>query len=97
MSRDWDPPTASPAIKHLVVILQDGRSFDSYFGQYCQSEPGRRATPPTAKPGLACCEAMPPSIPGAADVRAIGSPRHRRARPQTGGRSGVPAVEDRRR
>ena len=31
-SPDWIPPTRSPAIKHLVLILQDGRSFDSYFG-----------------------------------------------------------------
>jgi hypothetical protein len=35
-SVDWTPPTASPALRHLVVIMQDGRSFDAYFGRYCQ-------------------------------------------------------------
>jgi phospholipase C len=62
-SQDWDPPTSAPAIKHLLVILQDGRSFDSYFGRYCQSSPGT-GTPPTCTAGAACCEAIPAAIPG---------------------------------
>src|SRR5262249_25636365 len=72
----WDPPTASPRIKHVFVILQDGRSFDSYFGQYCQSElpelpPGME--PPICEGGAICCHAMPASIAGAAACAPIGS------------------------
>ena len=55
----WDPPTAAPAIKKLVVILQDGRSFDAYFGRYCRGAPGV-----TCAEGPDCCEDMT-KIPGA--------------------------------
>jgi len=75
VSQDWDPPTASPAIKHLVVILQDGRSFDSYFGQYCQSPMPSISDSPNCdgmKDGRMCCEAMPPSVAGAAACTPIG-------------------------
>jgi phospholipase C len=64
-STSWEPPTAAPAIKHLLVILQDGRSFDSYFGRYCQGAPGTGA-PPSCTSGATCCEAIPSTIPGAA-------------------------------
>lgn len=63
-NQDWRPPTAAPAIKHLLVILQDGRSFDSYFGRYCRGVPGAGA-PPMCTSGAACCEAIPDSVPGA--------------------------------
>jgi phospholipase C len=63
-SQDWKPPTTSPAIKHLVIVLQDGRSFDSYFGRYCQGAPGLGAPLPCTS-GAACCEAIPTEIPGA--------------------------------
>jgi Phosphoesterase family len=64
-SRDWDPPTQSPAIKHLVVILQNGRSFDSYFGQYCRGEAMPDSRPLLCEEGPDCCDAMPASVPGA--------------------------------
>ena len=63
VSQDWDPPTAAPNIKHLVLLLQDGRSFDSYFGTYCQGS--GLGGPPACSLGPACCEAMPASVPGA--------------------------------
>jgi len=66
MSQDWDPPTQAPAIKHLVLILQDGRSFDSYFGHYCQGAANPDGTPEACvAEGPACCERMPDSTPGA--------------------------------
>jgi phospholipase C len=62
-SQEWTPPTTAPAIKHLVLIVQDGRSFDSYFGRYCQAMPGDG---PTCTVGPACCEAIPTTIAGTA-------------------------------
>jgi hypothetical protein len=72
MSQDWDPPTQAPAIKHLVLILQDGRSFDSYFGHYCQGPANPDSTPDACvDQGPACCERMPDSVPGAPTCAAL--------------------------
>jgi hypothetical protein len=57
-SDDWSPPTEAPHIKHLVVVLQDGRSFDSHFGRYCQGPANA-----SCSEGPACCEAMPDPLP----------------------------------
>ena len=65
-SPDWIPPTRSPSIKRLVLVLQDGRSFDSYFGKYCTGVAGPDGAPPTRVDGTDGCEAMPASIGGAA-------------------------------
>jgi hypothetical protein len=59
---DWNPPRQSE-ISNALFVLQRGRSFDSYFGQYCTAEPGSN---PTCEAGPVCCEAAPQSIPGAA-------------------------------
>jgi hypothetical protein len=61
-SPDWTAPATS-AIENVVLVLQRGRSFDAYFGLYCKAAPG---SAPTCTDGPACCEAMPPAIPGAA-------------------------------
>jgi hypothetical protein len=60
-SPQWEAPVTS-AIKNLVVVLQRGRSFDSYFGRYCQAPAG---SAPACEDGPACCERMPDSIAGA--------------------------------
>jgi hypothetical protein len=65
-SQDWNPPTQAPRIKHLLVILQDGRSFDSYFGRACQGAAGAGNPVDCAVGAPWCCEAMPISVPGAA-------------------------------
>jgi phospholipase C len=65
-SQDWNPPTQAPSIKHLLVILQDGRSFDSYFGRACQGPAGAGDPVDCATGAPWCCEAMPTSVPGAA-------------------------------
>lgn len=64
-SPDWIPPTRSPGIKRLVLVLQDGRSFDSYFGRYCTGAAGSDGAPPAQADGTDGCEAMPVSIAGA--------------------------------
>jgi hypothetical protein len=63
-SPDWIPPTRSPKIKRLVLILQDGRSFDSYFGRYCEAIPRSDGMPAACDDGPACCETIPDVIAG---------------------------------
>jgi hypothetical protein len=60
-SPQWESPPTSK-IKNLVVVLQRGRSFDSYFGRYCEAPAG---SAPTCEDGPGCCERMPDAIPGA--------------------------------
>ncbi len=40
-------------VKHVVLIVQENHSFDSYFGRYCQAKAGSE---PTCTTGPDCCE-----------------------------------------
>jgi phospholipase C len=51
----------SSSIKHLVVVVQENKSFDSYFGAYCQAAPG---SDPACTSGPACCEKAPATVQG---------------------------------
>jgi hypothetical protein len=61
----WDAPAKSN-VQNVVIFLQRGRSFDSYFGRYCRGVDGA-----TCDQGPDCCEAMPASIPGATDCAVL--------------------------
>jgi hypothetical protein len=50
-----EQPTTTE-IRRLVLLFQDGRSFDSTFGNYCQAPAG---SGPSCNAGPACCEASP--------------------------------------
>ncbi len=56
----------SSAIEHLVVIVQENHSFDSYFGNYCKAPAGSN---PSCTNGADCCEASP-----AVDARSRNTP-----------------------
>ena len=47
-------------IKHLVLIVQENKSFDSYFGTWCKAAP---ASNPACTSGANCCEAAPAKEP----------------------------------
>src|SRR5581483_10956464 len=49
------------SIKHLVVVIQENHTFDSYFGKYCTATTGSN---PTCNTGPSCCEAGPAKDPG---------------------------------
>ena len=61
-SIDWDPPTSAPNIKKLILILQDGHSFDSYFGLYCRGAATVDGSPLGCTDGPTCCDAMPADV-----------------------------------
>ncbi|KAJ3016673.1 UNVERIFIED_CONTAM: hypothetical protein HDU68_012087, partial [Siphonaria sp. JEL0065] len=44
-------------IKHIITIISENHSFDSYFGKYCTAAFGSN---PTCNNGRACCEAYKP-------------------------------------
>jgi phospholipase C len=52
---------SSSSIEHLVVIVQENHSFDSYFGRWCTAPTG---SSPTCNSGPSCCEAGPDTAPG---------------------------------
>ena len=46
-------------IEHVVVIVQENHTFDTYFGRYCKAKAGSN---PTCTKGPECCEAAPETI-----------------------------------
>jgi phospholipase C len=51
---------AHSKIEHVVLIVQENHTFDSYFGHYCQAA---AYSSPTCTQGSACCEAAPATDP----------------------------------
>jgi phospholipase C len=60
---DVDAATALTNIKHVVVIVQENHTFDSYFGRWCTATVGSN---PTCTTGPSCCEAAPTTDPSGA-------------------------------
>src|SRR5690348_11338463 len=58
-----DGPCPASKIDHLVVIVQENHTFDTYFGRYCTAPTG---SAPTCTDGPACCEAAPATDPSGA-------------------------------
>ena len=58
-----DGPCPASKIDHVVVIVQENHTFDTYFGHYCTAAPG---SAPTCTDGPACCEAGPDHDPSGA-------------------------------
>ena len=81
-ARSPDAPTKS-RIEHVILIVQENHTFDSYFGRYCTAPAGSR---PTCTTGPECCEAAPDrepsgSTPVTLDDAATGAydPNHSRS------------------
>jgi phospholipase C len=55
--------SGSTNIAHVVLIVQENHSFDSYFGRYCSAPSG---SAPTCTQGPSCCEAAPSMDPSGA-------------------------------
>ena len=65
INQDCSGPGGSN-ITHVIIVVQENHTFDSYFGAYCTAKAGSN---PTCTEGPACCEAAPANEPsGAAPV-----------------------------
>jgi phospholipase C len=53
--------TPCTPIKHVVVIVQENHTFDSYFANWCKAAPG---SAPKCTSGPTCCETGPAKDPG---------------------------------
>ena len=51
------------AIRHVVLIVEENHTFDSYFGKYCTAPAGSY---PSCTNGPGCCEAAPTTEPSGA-------------------------------
>ncbi len=61
-----DGPCPMSKIDHVVIVVQENHTFDSYFGRYCSAATG---SAPTCTTGQSCCEAGPALDPsGAAPI-----------------------------
>jgi phospholipase C len=49
------------SIQHVVLIVEENHTFESYFGNYCTAP---AYSNPTCTTGPACCEAAPATEPG---------------------------------
>ncbi len=58
-----DGPCPASKIDHLVVVIQENHTFDTYFGQYCTAAAG---SAPACTQGPGCCEAGPAQDPSGA-------------------------------
>ena len=48
------------SIQHVVLVVEENHTFDSYFGRYCQAPTGSN---PTCTSGPSCCERAPDTEP----------------------------------
>jgi phospholipase C len=53
-------PRSGSNIRHVVLIVQENHTFDTYFGSYCRAPSGSN---PTCNDGPDCCEAVPATEP----------------------------------
>jgi phospholipase C len=59
---------AGAKIEHVVVIVQENHTFDSYFGNWCTAATG---SSPTCTTGAACCEKAPTVDPGSSAMASV--------------------------
>jgi phospholipase C len=57
------PAAGAVGIGHVVIIVQENHTFDSYYGAWCKAPAGSN---PACTTGTACCEAAPAADPSGA-------------------------------
>ena len=61
-------PAPKGRIEHVVILMQENHTFDTYLGRWCTAAPGSN---PTCTKGPACCEAAPAKEPSGASPREL--------------------------
>ncbi len=56
------------AIRHVVIVVQENHTFDTYFGGYCTAPTG---SAPACNAGPSCCEGAPSTDPSGASPVAL--------------------------
>lgn len=64
--KDSGAPTT--AVGHVVIVVQENHTFDTYFGGWCTAKTGSN---PTCTQGPACCEAAPTMDPTGASPKVL--------------------------
>ncbi len=62
------PAGSGLAVDHVIVVVQENHTFDTYFGKWCTAPTGSN---PTCTMGPACCEAGPATDPSGAPPVAL--------------------------
>jgi phospholipase C len=57
------PAGTGMGVGHVVIVVQEGHTFDNYFGRYCTAATGSN---PSCTSGPSCCEAGPATDPSGA-------------------------------
>lgn len=60
-------------VPHVIVVIQENQTFDSYFGRFCTAAPGSN---PTCTSGAQCCEAAPDKEPSGASPVTLDDKAH---------------------
>ena len=59
---------AGKGVAHVIVVIQENHTFDTYFGRWCTAPTG---SSPTCTAGPSCCEAAPDKDPSGASPVAL--------------------------
>jgi phospholipase C len=58
-----DGGVGGTGVAHVIIVIQENHTFDTYFGRWCKAAAGSN---PTCTDGPACCEAAPDKEPSGA-------------------------------
>jgi phospholipase C len=60
-------------VPHVIIVIQENQTFDSYFGRWCTAAPGSN---PTCTSGAPCCEGAPDKEPAGASPVTLDDEAH---------------------
>ncbi len=65
------PAGTGMGVGHVVIVIQENHTFDTYFGRWCTAAPGSN---PSCTSGPSCCEAGPAMEPSGASPVTLDDP-----------------------